>query len=59
MPAAKKYLDKGLTPLHDYCLFLMDQLKEKYHICGMDTLYLMSARFFLEVCTGENKFLCH
>jgi len=45
MPATKKYIDKGLSPLHACCLFLIDQLKEKHHICGMDNLYT-SASFF-------------
>jgi hypothetical protein len=58
MPAPKKYLDKGLSPLHAHCLFLMDQLKEKYHVCGMDSLYT-SARFFCEAYAGEHKVLCH
>jgi hypothetical protein len=58
MPAPKKYLDKGLSPLHACCLFLMDQLKEKYHACRMDNLYT-SARFFREAYAGENKVLCH
>jgi hypothetical protein len=36
----------------------MDQLKEKYHVCGMDNLYT-SARIFCEAYAGENKVLCH
>jgi len=58
MPAPKKYLDKGLSPLHARCLFLMDQLKEKHHVCGMDNLYT-SARFFREAYASKNKVLCH
>jgi hypothetical protein len=58
MPAPKKYLDEGLSPLHACCLFLMDQLKENYYVCGMDNLYT-SARFFHEAYAGENKVLCH
>jgi hypothetical protein len=55
MLAPKKYLDKGLSPLHACCLFLMDQLKENYYVCGMDNLYT-SARFFHEAYAGENCF---
>jgi hypothetical protein len=36
----------------------MDQLEEKYHVCGMDNLY-KSARLFCEAYAGENKVLCH
>jgi hypothetical protein len=50
----KKYLDKCLSPPHTHCLFLMDQLKEKYHVCGMDNLYT-SARFFREAYAIGNK----
>jgi hypothetical protein len=58
MPAPKKYLDKGLSPLHARCLFLLDQLKDKHHVCGVDNLYT-SARFFREAFTEKNKVLCH
>jgi len=58
MPAPKKYLDKGLSPLYARCLFLLDQLKDEHHVCGVDNLYT-SGRFFCEAFTGENKVLCH
>ena len=58
IPAPKKYLDKGLSPLHARCLFLLDQLKDKHHVCGVDNLYT-SARFFREAFTEKNKVLCH
>jgi hypothetical protein len=58
MPAQKKYLDKGLSPLHARCLFLLDQLKDKFHICGVDNLYT-SAKFFREAYIGQNQALCH
>jgi len=58
MPAPKKYLDKGLSPLHFRCLFLLDQLKDKHHVCGVDNLYT-SARFFCEAFTQKNQVLCH
>jgi hypothetical protein len=58
MPAPKSYLDKGLSPLHARCLFLLDQVKDQYHVCGVDNLYT-SARFFREAYIGKNKVLCH
>ncbi len=58
MPAPKKYLDKGLSPLHAHCIFLINQLKDKHHVCGMDNLYT-SARFFREAYASKNKVLCH
>jgi hypothetical protein len=58
MPAPKKYLDKGLSPLHARCLFLLDQVKDKFHICGVDNLD-NSTRFFQEAYTGKNQILCH
>jgi hypothetical protein len=39
-------------------LFLLNQLKDKYHVCGIDNLYI-SARFFREAFTEKNKVLCH
>lgn len=37
-PAEAKYLKMGMSPLHSRVLPLLDTLKEKYHICGMDNL---------------------
>jgi hypothetical protein len=49
MPAPKKYLDKGLSPLHACCLFLLDQVKDKFHICGVDNLYTSARSFAMEL----------
>ena len=43
-PAPKKYLDKGLSPLHSRVMGMFDQLDEKFHNCWFDNLYL-SAKF--------------
>jgi Transposase IS4 len=43
-PAPVEYTSKGIAPLHARCLWLLDSLKEKYHRCWMDNLYL-SAKF--------------
>jgi hypothetical protein len=45
---AKNYLDEGLSSLHACCLFLIDQLKDKHHVCGVDNLYT-AARFFVRL----------
>jgi len=56
--STKNYLDKGLSPLHARCLFLLDQVKDKYHVFGVDNLYT-STRFFREAYVGKNQVLCH
>jgi Transposase IS4/SAP domain len=43
-PAPKSYLDQGYSPLHSRVLYLFDTLKDMYHRCTMDNLY-MSVRF--------------
>jgi hypothetical protein len=58
MPVPKKFLDKVLSPLHACCLILLDQLKDKHHVCGVDNLYT-PARFFCEAFTENNKVQCH
>jgi hypothetical protein len=56
---AKKFLNKGMSPLHACCLFLLDQLKEKYHVCGVVNLYISSEKFFHEANVSKNQVLCH
>jgi hypothetical protein len=63
MPTPKGDLDKGMSPLHAHCLFLLDHLKEKYHLCGVDKLFTF-AKFFCDafvskkqVCRGSNNSL--
>jgi hypothetical protein len=43
-PAPKKWIDKGLSPLHARILGMFDQLDSKCHNCWFDNLYL-SAKF--------------
>jgi hypothetical protein len=43
-PAPKKFLDQDLSPLHARVMYMFDLLKEDYHRCGMDNLYI-SAKF--------------
>ena len=43
-PPPVQYTSKGISPLHARCLWLFDSLKDKYHHCWMDNLYL-SAKF--------------
>jgi Transposase IS4 len=40
-PAPKKYLGNDLSPLHARVMYLFDSLKENYHRCGMDNLYVV------------------
>jgi len=37
---------------------LLDQVKDKFNIYGVDNLYT-SAKFFREAYTGKNQILCH
>ena len=57
-PAPKKYLEKGLSPLHSRVMTLFDTLTDKYHICGMDNLY-NSAAFCKHAYTHKNKVKVH
>jgi hypothetical protein len=43
-PAPKKFTAQGLSPLHSRVMSLFDCLKDKFHRCQMDNLY-MSAKF--------------
>ena len=38
-PAPKKYLNIGMSPLHSRVLGLLDCVKDRFHVCGMDNLY--------------------
>ena len=55
-PAPKKYLDQGHSPLHARVMWLFDGLKDKYHQCGMDNLYI-SAKFLAAALKHKNKVL--
>ena len=57
-PAQKKYLVKGLSPLHSRILALFDNVKDKYHQCAIDNLYNSAAFVVLSVC-HKWKVLCH
>ena len=52
--APKKYLDKGLSPLHSRVLGMFDQLKDKFHNCWFDNRYL-SAKFAKASFCHEKK----
>ena len=54
MPVPKNYVDNKLSPLHARVLFMFDQLKEPYHHCGLDNLYI-SAKFARAAFIGKNK----
>jgi Transposase IS4/SAP domain len=55
-PAPAKYLSVGMSPLHSRVMALFDCLKDKYHRCGMDNLY-MSAKFARNSFNHPNKVL--
>ena len=57
-PAPKKYLSKGLSPLHTRVMSLFDVLEESYHQCAMDNLY-NSAAFCRAAFNHKWKVLCH
>jgi hypothetical protein len=52
-PAPKKYLDQKISPLHARVMYMFDSLKERYHQCGMDNLYI-SAKF-LAAASAHDK----
>jgi Transposase IS4 len=52
-PAPVEYTSKGISPLHGRCLWLLDSLKEKFHRCWMDNLYLSAA--FPKLCYNHSK----
>jgi hypothetical protein len=58
MPVPKKYADRGCGQLHSRMLFLFDMFKDKWHVVGMDNLYL-SLRFCREAYVGKNQVLIH
>ena len=58
MPPPKHYVDKGCSALHARVLFMFDQLKSKYHVCGLDNLY-NSVKFCRDAFTGKNKVMVH
>ena len=43
-PAPKKWMDKGLSPLHARCMSLIEQLQGKNYMIYLDNLYI-SAKF--------------
>jgi hypothetical protein len=55
-PAPKHYLDKHLSPLHARVMYMFDSLKDDYHRCGMDNLYI-SAKFIAAAYQHERKIL--
>ena len=58
MPPPRHYISKGCSALHARVLFMFDQLKGKYHVCGLDNLY-NSVRFCRDAFTGVNKVMVH
>ena len=52
-PPPAEYISKGVSPLHARCLWLFDSLKELYHRCFADNLYL-SAKF-AKACLNHQK----
>jgi Transposase IS4 len=55
-PAPKKYLNQDSSPLHARAMYMFDSLKENYHRCGMDNLYI-SAKFIAASFKHERKVL--
>ncbi|MGL5935534.1 MAG: hypothetical protein ACRCZI_07915, partial [Cetobacterium sp.] len=55
-PPPAQYTSKGFAPLHARCLWLLDSLKDKYHRCWMDNLYL-SANFAKACCNHPMRVL--
>ena len=58
MPVPKKYADRGCGQLHSRMLFFFDMFKDKWHVVGMDNLYLF-LRFCREAYVGKNQVLSH
>jgi Transposase IS4 len=52
-PPPVQYTSKGFAPLHARCLWLLDSLKEKFHRCWMDNLYLSAN--FAKACYNHPK----
>ena len=55
-PAEEKYLKMDMSPLHSRVLSLLDAIKDKHHICGMDNLY-NSVAFYKACHKHSMKFL--
>jgi hypothetical protein len=53
-PDPKKCLDKDFSLLHARVIYMFDSLKENYHRCGMDNLYI-SAKFIALAFKHEKK----
>ena len=55
----KKWVNRGYSPTHSRILFMLNTLKDKYHTCGMDNLFI-SAKFlrgaFVEL---DSKVMVH
>ena len=58
MPAPKHYIQKKCSPLHSRVPFMFDQLKDKYHVCGLDNL-CNSTKFCREAFSGKNAVMVH
>ena len=58
MPVPKQYVTQGCSPLHACVLFMFNQLKEKYHVCGLVNLY-NSTKFCHFAFSGKNKIMLH
>ena len=54
----KKYINKGLSPLHARVMCLFDHLEDQFHECGVDNLY-MSAKFCRDAYTHHKKVKLH
>ena len=52
-PAEDKYLKMGMSPLHSIVVSLLDTVKDKYHIYGMDNLY--NSAIFTKACYKHPK----
>ena len=57
-PPPAHYISHGFSPLHSWVLFVFDQLKHKYHIVGLDNLF-MSTNLFCGAFCGKNKVKIH
>ena len=42
-PAPKRFLKQGLSPLHSRTMSLLDGVKDAYHQCTMDNLYMSAS----------------
>jgi len=58
MPPPAHYIVKKCSALHARVLFLFEELKDKYHVCGLDNLY-NSVKFCRDAWEGKNKVMVH